>query len=169
MNRSQKAENIKFLHAAFANSTLVLVAQYRGMTVAEMTDLRRRMRVAGAQLRVAKNRLAKLALQETLFQDVSRYLTGPTALAMSKDPVAAAKVAAAYAKENPKFIITGGSLGGRVVDVAGIEALSKLPSLDELRGKLLGLIGTPATRVATVLQAPAGQLARVFKAYSEKV
>jgi large subunit ribosomal protein L10 len=145
-----------------------VVTRQSGLTVAEVTDLRRKMRAAGAGYRVAKNRLARRALEGTKFTGLSDLLTGTTALAYSKDPVAAAKVAITYAKDNEKLSIAGGVLGNLVLDPEGIKALASLPSLDELRAKLVGLLQTPATRVATVLQAPAGQLARVFGAYAKK-
>ena len=162
MNRTQKAEVVSALQQMFADSGLVVVAHYSGMTVSEVTELRRKMLLAGAGVKVAKN------LKGTKFENLSDLFTGPTVIATSQDPVAAAKVAAEFAKGNEKLVILGGSLNGQTLDVKGVEALAKLPSLDELRAKLLGMLNTPATRIAGVVQAPAGQLARVVKAYAEK-
>jgi len=136
--------------------------------VTEATDLRRRMRAAGATYRVAKNRLATLALDGTRFEGITPLLKGPTALAWSKDPVAAAKTAVEFARTNEKFVVLGGALGARMLDAAGIKALSELPSLAELRARLVGMIKSPATRVAGVLQAPGGQVARALAAYARK-
>jgi large subunit ribosomal protein L10 len=166
--RAQKEERVAALHQAFEGATILVVTHQSGMTVAQSTDLRRQMRAAGANFAVTKNRLARIALQGTPFEPMADLLTGPTAVAFSKDPVAAAKVAVGYAAKNDKLVIVGGALGGRVLDRQGVEALAKLPSLDELRAQLIGLIQTPATRIAGVLQAPAGQLARVFNAYATK-
>ena len=168
MNRTEKAENVESLHQAFQGTQLIVVTHYSGMTVAELTDLRRKMRDAGASLKVTKNRLARRALVGTDFEKMDGLFTGPTAIAYSQDPVAAAKVASDYARGNEKFSIIGGGLGAQVLNKEGVEALAKLPSLDELRAKLLSMINTPATRIAGVLQAPAGQLARVLKAYADK-
>ena len=150
------------------NSVLVVVTHNAGMTVAEVTNLRRQMRQAGAGFKVTKNRLARLALAGTAFEGLSPYFTGPTGIGFSVDPVAAAKVAVAYAKANGKFTIVGGATGGQVLDPVGINALATLPSLDELRARFLGMLQTPATRIATVLQAPGTQLARVLSAYASK-
>jgi large subunit ribosomal protein L10 len=147
---------------------MVVVSQNKGLTVAEVTDLRRKMRAAGAQFKVAKNRLAILALDGTKFDGISPLLKGPTALAWARDPVAVAKVAVEFAKTNEKFVVLGGALGTQTLNAAGIKALSDLPSLDTLRAGLVGMISTPATRIAGVLQAPAGQLARVFAAYAKR-
>lgn len=165
MLRTQKEEKVAALHKTFGASQLVVVTHQVGLSVGESTDLRRQMMQAGANFRVTKNRLARIALQGTAFEGLSDLFNGPTAIAYSDDPVAAAKVAVDYAKKNDKLVVLGGGLGEQVFDKAGIEALAKLPSLDELRGKIVGMLNTPATRVAGVLQAPAGQLARVFGAY----
>lgn len=167
MDRTQKEELIASLHRTFSETAVVLVSHYSGLTVAEMSDLRVRMREAGAALKVAKNRLAKLAVAGTPYQKLEGLFKGPTAIATARDPVAAAKVVVGFAKTNPKLVLLGGGLGRQMLDADGIKALATLPSLDELRGKLVGLISTPATRVAGVLQAPAGQLARVFAAYGD--
>ena len=168
MDRTEKREFVASLATVFAETSFVLVAQNKGLTVADVSELRRRMRAAGATYKVAKNRLATLALEGTRFQGVSPLLKGPTALAWSTDPVAVAKTAVEFAKGNDKFVILGGALGTQNLNVDGVKALAELPSLDTLRASLLGLIQTPATRIAGVVQAPAGQLARVLKAYADK-
>ncbi len=168
MDRTEKREFVATLGSVFAETSFVLVAQNNGLTVAAVDDLRRRMRAAGATYKVAKNRLANLALEGTRFQGISPLLKGPTALAWSTDPVAVAKTAVEFAKTNEKFVILGGALGTQTLALDGVKALAELPSLDALRAQLVGLIQTPATRIAGVLQAPAGQLARVFGAYAKK-
>jgi large subunit ribosomal protein L10 len=167
MDRTQKEEMVASLHRTFSETAVVLVSHYTGLTVAEMSDLRVRMREAGAAIKVAKNRLAKLAVAGTPYQELGELFKGPTAIATARDPVAAAKVVVGFAKTNPKLVLLGGGLGRQMLDADGIKALATLPSLDELRGRLVGLISTPATRIAGVLQAPAGQLARVFAAYGD--
>jgi len=167
VDRIEKREFVAELSSVFAETSMVVVTQNKGMTVAEVTELRRKMREAGASFKVAKNRLALLALDGTRFDGISPLLKGPTALAWSTDPVAVAKAAVDFAKTNDKFVLLGGSLGSQVLDANGVKALSELPSLDALRAKLLGLLQAPATKVAGVLQAPAGQLARVFAAYAD--
>lgn len=168
MDRAHKEQLVAELNSTLQEVALVVVTQQSGMTVAESTDLRRKMRAAGAGFKVTKNRLTKLALEGTKFKAVESLLTGPTAMAFSVDPVAAAKIAVEFADKNKKLVIVGGALGDQVLDVAGVTALAKLPSLDELRGKLVGLIQAPATKLAGVTQAPAGQLARVFSAYASR-
>ncbi len=168
MDRGEKREFVASLASVFAETSMVVVTQNKGLTVAEVSDLRRKMRAGGSTFKVAKNRLAMLALEGTPFDGIKPMLKGPTALAWSKDPVAVAKTAVDFAKTNEKFVLIGGALGTQTLDVAGLRALADLPSLDALRGKLVGLLQTPATRVASVLQAPAGQLARVFGAYATK-
>lgn len=145
---------------------MVVVTHYSGLTVSEMGDLRDRMRETGAKFRVTKNRLTRLALKDTKFEALSDMFIGPTAIAYSDDPVAAAKASVEFAKENDKLIVLGGALGEEMLDASGVKALASLPSLDELRGKLVGLLVSPATKVAQVLQAPGGQVARVIGAYS---
>jgi large subunit ribosomal protein L10 len=167
VDRTEKREFVAALATVFAETSMVVVTRNNGLTVAEVTDLRRRMRKAGANFKVAKNRLATLALDGTRFDGIKPMLTGPTALAWSTDPVAVAKTAVEFAKINEKFVLVGGALGLQTLDASGVRALAELPSLDALRGKLLGLIVAPATRIAGVLQAPAGQLARVFGAYAK--
>ncbi len=168
MDRTEKREFVASLAAVFAETSMVVVTRNKGLTVAEVTELRRRMRAAGVSFKVAKNRLASLALAGTRFDGIEPMLKGPTALAWSHDPVAAAKVAVEFAKTNEKLVVVGGALGSRTLDADGIKALAELPSLEMLRAQLAGLVATPATRIAGVLQAPAGQLARVFGAYAKR-
>lgn len=167
MDRTEKREFVASLADVFAQTSMVIVTQNKGMTVTEVTNLRTKMRAAGATFKVAKNRLAVLALDGTRFDGIKPMLKGPTALAWSQDPVAVAKVAVEFAKTNEKLVLIGGSLGTQLLSADGVKALAELPSLDALRGKLVGLIAAPATRIAGVLQAPAGQLARVFGAYAK--
>lgn len=168
MDRAEKENLVASLHRTFSESAVVLVTHYSGLTVAEIGDLRKRMRDAGAGLKVTKNRLTRLALEDTRYGSLADLFKGPTAIAYASDAVAAAKVAVGYAKTNPKLVLLGGSVSGQLLDGEGVKALAALPSLDELRGQLIGLLNAPATRVAGVLQAPAGQLARVLSAYGEK-
>lgn len=168
MDRAEKSEMVSYLNDVFSNAGVVVVAHYSGLTVADMTTLRGRMKDAGASLKVAKNRLVKIALKGTDAEHISDLFQGPTVIAYSADPVAAPKIATEFAKTNDKLVILGGSFGTTALDASGVEALAKMPSLDELRAKIVGMINTPATRIAGVLQAPAGQLARVFGAYAEK-
>ena len=168
MDRSLKAESVAQLNATFKEVGVVVVTRNLGLTVAQSTDLRSKMRDAGASYKVAKNRLAKRAIVETDYSGIDDMLTGPIALATSVDPVAAAKVAVDFAKTNDKLEIVGGSMGAQVLDEAGIRALASLPSLDELRGTLIGLLNAPATKIAQLATAPAAKLARVFGAYAAK-
>ncbi len=168
MERSKKKEVVDRLHSVFEMTNVVIVARYTGMTVAETADLRRQMRAAGAGLRVTKNRLAKRAIEGTSFSNIVPLFKGPTAIAFSTDAVSAAKVAVSYAKKNDKFVVVGGQMGTVMLDAKAVKTLAELPSLDQLRASLVGLIQTPATRIAGVLQAPAGQLARVMGAYANK-
>jgi len=168
VEKAKKAEVVEDLNQVFAKAGSVVVAHYSGMTVAQMADLRSRMRANGASFRVAKNRLAVRALKGTPIEGIAHLFKGPTGIAVSDDPVAASKVAAAYAKDNEKLVILGGSVGVTALDAAGVKALATLPSLDELRGKIVGLLVAPATKIAGILQAPAGQLARVVGAYANK-
>ncbi len=156
------------LHDVFAEAGVVVVAHYVGLSVSAMTKLRSDMREAGGQVKVAKNRLAKLALEGTNVKGIADLLRGPTCIAYSDDPVAAPKVAVKFAKGNEKFVILGGAMGSTVLDAQGVNSLASLPSLDELRGMLIGLIQAPASKIARTLNAPAGQLARVFAAYGNK-
>lgn len=168
MDRSEKKELVASLHQLFMDTDLVVVTRQSGMTVAEVTDLRRRMQQAGAGFKVTKNRLARLALEGTRYEGLASLFIGPTAIAFSSDPVAAAKVSVTFANTNDKLTIVGGAMGGQLLDSNGIKALATLPSLDELRGKIVGVLQAPAAKVVGVLQAPAGQLARVFNAYASK-
>ncbi len=169
MNRNEKAELIETLQSTLSEAASVVVTHQTGLTVAESSDLRGRMREAGAGFKVTKNRLTKIALQGTKYEDISDLFTGPTAIGTSADPVSAAKVLVNFAKENDKLTVIGGSLDGKVLDKAGVEALAKLPSLDELRAKLVGLLNAPATQVARVTQAPAAKLARVIQARADQL
>ena len=169
MKRNEKAELIETLQSTLSEATAVVVTHQTGLTVAESSDLRGRMREAGAAFKVTKNRLTKIALQGTKYEDITDLFTGPTAMGTSADPVSAAKTLVAFAKENDKLTIVGGALDGKVLDKAGVEALAKLPSLDELRGSLVGLLNAPATKVARVAQAPAAKLARVIQARAEEL
>jgi large subunit ribosomal protein L10 len=168
VEKAKKTEVVGELQGVFANAGSVVVAHYTGMTVAQMGDLRSRMRAAGASFKVAKNRLAVRALKGTAAEGIAHLFTGPTGIAYSKDPVAASKVVVAYAKDNEKLVILGGVVGTTALDVAGVKALAALPSLDALRGKIVGLLVAPATKIAGVVQAPAAQLARVIAAKSRK-
>jgi len=168
MDREQKREFVAGLARVFAETSMVVVTRNQGLTVAEATDLRRRMRAAGATYRVAKNRLATRALEGTKFAGLQSLLKGPTALAWATDPVAVAKAAVDYSKANDKLVVVGGALGERALDANGVRALAELPPLDQLRASLVGLIAAPATKVAGTVQASAGQLARVFGAYAAK-
>ncbi len=168
MDRTEKREFVASLASVFAETSMVVVTQNKGMTVADVTKLRRAMRAAGADYKVAKNRLAILALDGTKFDGIAPLLKGPTALAWSRDAVAVAKASIEFAKTNDKFVVLGGALGSQTLNADGIKALSELPSLDTLRAGLLGMISTPATRIAGVLQAPAGQIARVLAAFADK-
>ena len=168
MDRSQKADLVAELNSVFTETSVVVVTRNLGLTVAQSTDLRLKMRDAGAQFKVAKNKLAQIALEGTRYGGISDLLTGPTALATSKDPVAAAKVAVEFAKTNDKLEIVGGAMGDTLLDMNGIKALAALPSLDQLRGTLIGLVQAPATKIARIAIEPAAQLARVFAAYADK-
>ena len=168
MDRAQKAAAVAELNRTFSEVGVVVVTRNHGMSVAQSTQLRNKMREAGASYKVSKNRLAKIALDGTDYLSLGDMLTGPVGLASSIDPVAAAKVVVEFAKTNDKFEIVGGAMGANALDVEGVKALASLPSLDELRAKIVGLLVAPATKLATITQAPAGQLARVLKAYSEK-
>ena len=168
MDRAQKAESIETLKGVFASAGAVVVAHYSGLTVAEMTDLRGKLRKEGAKLQVVKNTLVKKAIAGANGEAGDRLFTGPVAIAYAPDPVSAAKVATEYAKTNDKFVVQGALMGAVVLDAKGVGALATLPSLDQIRGQLIGLIQAPATKVAGVLAAPAGQLARVFNAYATK-
>lgn len=168
MERAQKVEAVDAYKGIFAGAGSVVIAHYSGLTVAEMTSLRAELRKSGGQLKVVKNRLAKIALQGSPAEGAADMFTGPVAIAYAEDPVAAPKAAADFAKKNEKLVLLGGFMDVTVLDEAQIKALATMPSLDELRGKLIGLIQAPATKVAGVVQAPAGQLARLLQAYADK-
>ena len=168
MDRAQKASSIEELKGVFANSGAVIVTHYLGLTVAEMTDLRIRLRKEGATLTGGKTRRAQKAMDGSGGASADALFKGPVAIAFAKDPVAAAKVTTQYAKDNDKFTVVGAVLGSSVLNTEGVKSLATLPSLDQLRGTLIGLIQAPATKVAGVLAAPAGQLARVVNAYATK-
>lgn len=168
MDRSQKADAVAALNANFNEVGVVVVTRNLGMTVEQTTALRVKMREAGASFKVSKNSLAKLAIADTDYAGIGDMLTGPVALGTSVDPVAAAKIIVEFAKTNDKLEVIGGSMGAQVLDAEGIKALASMPSLDELRAKLIGLVQAPATKIAQVVVAPAGKLARVFGAYATK-
>jgi large subunit ribosomal protein L10 len=168
MDRAEKAQAVEDLKGIFSKAGVVVVGRYSGLTVADLTTLRGRLREAGAGLKVVKNRFAKIAIDGTPSEVGSHMFTGPTAICFSADPVAATKIAVAYAKEKEKFVLIGGIMGAAVLSDTDVKALAELPSLDTLRGKIVGLIQAPATKVAGVLAAPAGQLARVLNAYATK-
>jgi len=168
VERAEKREVVTALHDVFAKTGVVVVAHYAGLTVADMTRLRSDMRSAGGQVKVAKNRLVKLALEGTDAKGIADLLKGPTCLAFSADPIAAPKVAVKFAKGNEKFVILGGAMGAQVLDANGVSSLASLPSLDELRAKLIGLLQAPASKIARTLNEPGAQLARVFGAYGNK-
>ena len=167
MDRTEKKELIDELNGVFQKTSVVVVAHYSGLTVVQLQRLRKQMREAGATVQVTKNRLTKIALEGTDVASISPLLTGPTILAYSDDPVAAPKVAAAFAKDFEKFVILGGAMGKTALDPNGVRALATMPSLDELRSKIIGLIQAPATKLAQLTTAPAGKLARVFQAYAD--
>ena len=168
MDRSQKADLVTELKNVFTETSVVVVTRNLGLSVAQSTDLRLKMRDAGAQFKVAKNRLALIALEGSKYSPIGDLLSGPTALATSIDPVAAAKVAVDFAKTNDRFEIVGGAMGDTLLDVNGIKALAALPSLDQLRATIIGLVQAPATKIARTVSEPGAQLARVFGAYAAK-
>jgi large subunit ribosomal protein L10 len=168
LDRTAKSELVATLGEVFKTTKVVVVAHYSGLTVAQMQTLRRQMKQAGANVRVAKNRLAKIALEGSEVASIAPLLKGPALIAFSGDPVAAPKVAVEFAKTNERFVILGGAMGTTALDPNGVKALAALPSLDELRAKIVGLIQAPATKIAQVLNAPAAQLARVVQVYASK-
>ena len=168
MERAEKKELVATLNQVFKTTGVIVVAHNKGLTVNQVNDLRNKMAQAGATVKVAKNRLAKLASMDTPYAGISDLLTGPTALGTSIDPVAAAKIIVEFAKTTDKLEVVGGAMGSQVLDADGVKALASLPSLDELRAKIVGLVQAPATKVAQVVGAPAAQLARVFGAYAAK-
>ncbi|SDD07507.1 LSU ribosomal protein L10P [Sphingomonas sp. YR710] len=168
MDRAQKAELVADLKSSFSKTSVVIITRNLGLTVAQSTVLRTKMREAGASYKVSKNKLARIAVEGTTYSSLHDLLVGPTALSTSVDPVAPAKVIVDFAKTNDKLEIVGGAMGDTVLDVAGVKALAELPSLDELRAKIVGLVQAPATKIVQIVQAPAGQLARVLAAYAAK-
>ena len=168
MDRAQKEELVVTLKRTLSEAGLVVVTHYRGISAVEAVELRRQIKDAGASFEVTKNRITRLALEGTTYEPLSDLFTGPTAIAYSKDPVAAAKAVVRYAKDNDKLVVLGGAMRETVFDEGGIKALAALPSLDEIRAKIVALLNMPATRLLGVLQAPAGQLARVLGAYASK-
>jgi len=168
VDRAEKRETVTGLNDAFKGAGSVVVAHYAGITVAQMNDLRGKMRSAGGTVKVAKNRLARIALQGTGSEGIIDLFKGQTLIAYSKDPVAAPKIASEFAKGNDKLIILGGAMGATTLNADGVKALATLPSLDELRAKIIGMVKTPATRIAQVVNAPASKLARVVGAYARK-
>ena len=168
MDRAQKAANVEELHKSFKETETIVVTRYDGLTVAQVTALRVKMRAEGVSYKVSKNRLVLRALKGTRFESIGPMLKGPVGLATSKDPVAASRIAYNFSKDNEKLVIVGGALGDKVLDKASIEMLSKLPSLNELRSKLLGMLQTPAQRLAVLAAAPASSLARVISAHANK-
>jgi large subunit ribosomal protein L10 len=168
MDRAQKSEQVASLKQTFAETSVVVVTRNLGLTVAQSSNLRNRMREAGASYKVTKNTLTLIALEGSPYAPIGEMLTGPTALATSDDPVAAAKVAVDFAKTTDRFEIVGGAMGDTLLDVAGVKALAELPSLDELRARIIGLVQAPATKIARVISEPGAMLARVFGAYAAK-
>ncbi len=168
LTRQKKKEVVEDVSGALQSAQVLILAHNKGMTVAEVSELRTKMRAVGARYKVAKNRLVNIAVKDTLFETLTPHLKGPTGLAYSEDPVAAAKVMVEFAKTNERLVILGGAFGERQLNVADVEALAKMPSLDELRGKIVGLLQAPAQKILGVLQAPAGQVARVIGAYGAK-
>jgi large subunit ribosomal protein L10 len=168
MNRAEKQASIESVNATLNKANIALVVHNMGLTVAEISELRRKMRDVGAEFKVSKNRLAKIAAKDTKFEGISDLFKGPAAIATSADPVSVAKGLVDFAKTNDKLVIIGGAFGAQKLDIKAIETLAKLPSLNELRAKIVGMLQTPATRIACVLQAPGGQVARVIAAKSKK-
>ncbi len=168
MDRAEKKEAVSSLNEVFKKTSVVVVAHYSGLTVAQMQKLRAQMREAGATVQVAKNRLVKIALDGTDVASIGALMKGPTLIAYSDDPVAAPKAAVAFAKDNDKFVILGGAMGATALNPDGVKSLATMPSLDELRAKLIGLINAPATKLAQLSTAPAAKLARVFGAYANR-
>ncbi|KKB12899.1 50S ribosomal protein L10 [Devosia geojensis] len=168
MERAEKREVVASLQSALSRAGSIVVAHNTGLSVAELTDLRVQVKQAGGQLKVAKNRLAKLALKDTDNADISGLFTGPTVIAYAEDPMTAPKIASKFADKNQKYVILGGAMGATALDVNNVKALATMPSLDELRATLAGMLKQPAQRIASVVQAPGGQIARVLSAYAEK-
>ena len=168
MDKGEKAATVQSLNKVFASTSVVVITHYSGLTVKEISDFRRKISAVGGSFKVSKNRLAKIALEGTQYAPLAKLLIGPTGIATSSDPVAAAKAVVAFAKDNEKLVILGGAMGSTMLDKAGVKALAELPSLDELRGKIIGLIQAPASKLARLMSTPGGQLARVIQAYASK-
>ena len=168
MDRAQKEAVVEELGQIFKDSGVVVVAHYAGLTVAEMSDFRSRMREAGGSVRVAKNRLAKIALEGTQAESLAELLRGQTVLAYSEDPVAAAKVVEAYAKDNQKLVVLGGSMGATPLDAAGVKAVAAMPSREEMIADIVGMIGAPASNLAAAIGAPASNIASILSTIEEK-
>ncbi len=168
MEKAQKKQFVEEFNNTAREIETVIVAHYSGLTVAEMTTLRRNVRKSGATIRVAKNRLVKIALKGTNFEPLATLFKGPTAITYSKDPISAAKAVVEFSKTNPKLVVLGGAMGNTVLDAGGVQNLAAMPSIDEIRAKLVGLVNAPATKIVQVLQAPPGQLARIFGAKAAK-
>jgi len=168
MERAEKRELVTSLQSAFSSAGSIVVARNAGLTVADLESLRKQMKQAGGSVKVAKNRLAKLALMDTSNADISALFTGPTVVAYAEDPITAPKVASAFAEKNSKFEVLGGAMGATGLDPAKVKALATMPSLDQLRATIAGMLKQPATRIASVVQAPGGQIARVLAAYADK-
>jgi large subunit ribosomal protein L10 len=168
LDRAAKAELVASLGAVFKGTEVVVVAHYSGLTVAQMQALRRQMKEVGASVKVAKNRLAAIALEGADVASIAPLLKGPTLIAFSSDPVAAPKAAVDFAKTNERLVILGGAMGKTALDANGVRALAAMPSLDQLRAKIIGLIQAPATKIAQVVTAPGAKVARVVKAYADK-
>ncbi len=168
MERAEKREFVTSFNEVLGGTGVVVVAHYAGLSVAQMTELRSKVREAGGSVKVAKNRLVKLALQGTEMEHIADLFQGPTVIAYSTDPVAAPKAVMDFVKTNDKLVVLGGALGSTNLDAEGVKSLASMPSLDELRAKIIAMVQTPASRIAQVVNAPAGQLARVFGAYAKK-
>jgi large subunit ribosomal protein L10 len=168
VDKGEKTAMVQSLNKVFASTSVVVVTHYSGLTVKEISDFRRKISAVGGSFKVAKNRLAKIALEGTQYAPLAKLLTGPTGIATSSDPVSAAKAVVTFAKDNQKLVILGGAMGSTVLDQAGVKALAELPSLDELRGKIVGLLQAPASKLARLMSTPGGQLARVIQAYASK-
>lgn len=168
MDRAEKRELVSTLNEAWKGTGVMVVAHYKGMTVSEMTEFRKRMKEAGGAVKVSKNRLAARALKDTDSEGITNLLKGQTCVAYSEDPISAARVSVKYAKENEKLVILGGSMGKTVMNADAVKALAELPSLDQLRGTLIGLLQAPATKIARILKEPAATVARVLQAKAAK-
>ena len=168
MDKGEKAATVQSLSKVFAATEVVVITHYSGLTVKEISDFRRKIKAVGGSYKITKNRLAKIALTGTQYEPLGLLLTGPTGIATSSDPVSAAKAVVAFAKDNEKLVILGGAMGSTMLDPKGVKALAELPSLDELRGKIVGLIQAPASKLARLMSTPGGQLARVIQAYANK-